>query len=218
MMVIVQDFVPCVEDELEVSRGQVVRLIFQENDWMFVEKTESPGKGFVPYTYCLPVRKEEQVNGNEGRVLSVNARDSCSRGHSTDSCGDHWPISKLSDQSRVTSQHNVQQAVSASQCNHTNPASGSFMKRDLGKYIVLFDFWSEEENDVCVQRGEFVTLLNRDDSDWFWVSKTSEHSKRNTEGFVPASFLLPAVVPNADKGRLFPQKGQDIYIHAGLPN
>lgn len=52
-MIVVQDFTPCVEDELKVKRGQVVKALYQENEWRFVV-AENGCEGFIPYTYCLP--------------------------------------------------------------------------------------------------------------------------------------------------------------------
>lgn len=49
---------------------------------------------------------------------------------------------------------------------------------------------ARDENDVSVERGEFVTVLNRDDPDWFWVLR---HCDGN-EGFVPSGFVYPGHV------------------------
>ena len=62
-----------------------------------------------------------------------------------------------------------------------------FSKKLQGRFIVLFSFNALEENDVSVKRGEFVTLLNKDDPEWYWVLRPDGH-----EGFVPASFLCSA--------------------------
>jgi hypothetical protein len=52
-MVVVQDFSPCVEDELQVKRGQIVKALYQENEWRFVI-AEDGREGFIPYTFCIP--------------------------------------------------------------------------------------------------------------------------------------------------------------------
>ena len=50
-MVVLHDFTPCVDDELEVKRGQIVHVLYQENDWVYVI-SESNHEGFIPHSYC----------------------------------------------------------------------------------------------------------------------------------------------------------------------
>jgi hypothetical protein len=52
---------------------------------------------------------------------------------------------------------------------------------------VLYTFIARDENDVSVERGEFVTVLNREDPDWYWVVRSD-----GAEGFVPSGFVYPA--------------------------
>ena len=47
-----------------------------------------------------------------------------------------------------------------------------FFKDPSGRYIVLYTFIARDENDVSVERGEFVTVLNKEDMDWFWIVRT----------------------------------------------
>lgn len=63
------------------------------------------------------------------------------------------------------------------------------MQDPSGRYIVLYTFIARDENDVSVERGEFVTVLNREDPDWFWIVRSDGH-----EGFVPSGFVYPADV------------------------
>lgn len=59
-----------------------------------------------------------------------------------------------------------------------------FRKFENEAVMVLFDFHAEDENDVEVQRGEVVTVLNRDDEDWWWVMRDD-----GIEGFIPSSYV-----------------------------
>lgn len=58
-----------------------------------------------------------------------------------------------------------------------------------GRFIVLYTFIARDENDVSVERGEFVTVLNREDPDWYWIVRSD-----GQEGFVPSGFVYPADV------------------------
>ena len=40
-----------------------------------------------------------------------------------------------------------------------------------------------------MERGEFVTVLNREDPDWYWIVRSD-----GQEGFVPSGFVYPADV------------------------
>lgn len=76
-MVVLHDFTPCVDDELEVSifikqklisidvlnkklplfqvkRGQIVNILYRENDWVYVIVADSRQEGFIPHSYCAP--------------------------------------------------------------------------------------------------------------------------------------------------------------------
>ena len=58
-------------------------------------------------------------------------------------------------------------------------------KVPLGRYLVLYDFEGHYEDDARVQQADIVTVLNMDDTDWYWVRKSD-----NSEGFVPSNFLF----------------------------
>lgn len=59
-----------------------------------------------------------------------------------------------------------------------------FRKFENEAVMVLFNFHAADENDVDVQRGEVVTVLNRDDEDWWWVMRDD-----GVEGFIPSSYV-----------------------------
>ena len=60
-MIVLHDFTPCVDDELEVKRGQIINVLYQENDWVYVIATDQrdqngqPTEGFIPASYCAPL-------------------------------------------------------------------------------------------------------------------------------------------------------------------
>lgn len=59
-----------------------------------------------------------------------------------------------------------------------------FRKFENEAVMVLFDFRAADENDLNVYRGEVVTVLNRDDEDWWWVMRAD-----GEEGFIPSSYV-----------------------------
>ena len=59
-----------------------------------------------------------------------------------------------------------------------------FRKFENDAGMVLFDFQAADENDVSVQRGEVVTVMNREDSDWWWIMRDD-----GEEGFIPSSYV-----------------------------
>lgn len=58
-----------------------------------------------------------------------------------------------------------------------------FRKFENDAVMVLYDFQAADENDLDVCRGEVVTVLNRDDNDWWWVMRVD-----GAEGFIPSSY------------------------------
>jgi hypothetical protein len=59
-----------------------------------------------------------------------------------------------------------------------------FIKKNHGQYTVLFDFEAAQEDDITVRQGERVTVLNKDDRDWYWVK-----THKGEEGFAPRQYL-----------------------------
>lgn len=51
---------------------------------------------------------------------------------------------------------------------------------------------------MSVERGEFVTVLNREDPDWYWIVRSD-----GQEGFVPSGFVYPADVIQGNRTNMF---------------
>lgn len=64
-----------------------------------------------------------------------------------------------------------------------------FFKDPSGRYIVLYTFIARDENDVSVERGEFVTVLNKEDPDWYWIVRTDGQEGEKTCLFLFYFFL-----------------------------
>lgn len=101
------------------------------------------------------------------------------------------PIDNCDD--NVSGLIGLQSSLKHSQASlNSEPDFQIFAKDPSGRYIVLYTFIARDENDVSVERGEFVTgkndfslylknrcafivnsfiaiVLNREDPEWFWI-------------------------------------------------
>lgn len=212
-MVVIHDFMPCVDDELEVKRGQVVNVLYPENDWVYVVSEEDK-EGFIPLSYCAPW-------GSQQAILILNMKKKMPRdnsmllpgipGHPAHSglrpgegdintSGPHTisagKVNQGLEQSDSDSfqdsslKLNVRSGQSRSSSllseSSSQPEIHPFFKDSYGKFIVLYSYHAQDENDLSVERGQLVTVLNKDDPEWFWVQRPDGH-----EGFVPAGFIYP---------------------------
>jgi len=215
-MVVLHDFNPCVDDELEVKRGQVVHVLYQENDWVYVI-SEDNKEGFIPHSYCAQF-------GSQMAGLALNVKKKMPRDHSlVDQGGGRLRMSEHMDpdhnNTTATSNTNnsvgkVNQGLEQSDSDSfqdsslkLNTRSGGpsqsrsssllsesssqpeihpFLKDSHGRFIVLYSYDAQDENDLSVDRGQCVTVLNKDDPEWFWVVRAD-----GQEGFVPAGFVYP---------------------------
>ncbi|NP_001119719.1 K3 protein [Bombyx mori] len=166
-MVVLHDFTPCVDDELEVKRGQIVNVLYRENDWVYVIVAESRREGFIPHSYCAPC---EHHDLKKKLPRSRSPADLA-----------HRDVSQLSVSDGVTNDGHSELGSEGEAC--------PFSKDPSGRYVVLYTFTARDENDVDVERGEFVTVLNREDPDWYWIVRSD-----GQEGFIPSGFVYPAVV------------------------
>lgn len=67
-MVVLHDFIPCVEDETPVKRNEHVKALYQENDWIYVVKLDGK-EGFVPFTYCIT---EDEYEKRKEKIKSAS--------------------------------------------------------------------------------------------------------------------------------------------------
>lgn len=182
-MVVLHDFTPCVDDELEVKRGQIVNILYRENDWVYVIAMDSRQEGFIPHSYCTPYNShlaELAIKKKLPRNGQPAPSDQAETSHEPDVAG--------VDTSDCDSLEKKQAAVAGSPVSlHSEPDMLPFSKDPSGRYIVLYTFIARDENDVSVERGEFITVLNREDPDWYWIVRSD-----GQEGFIPSGFVYPA--------------------------
>ncbi|XP_071113728.1 SH3 domain-containing protein Dlish-like [Haliotis cracherodii] len=161
-MVTVRGFTACADRELSLDQGQAVYVLYKENGWAYV-LTEDNREGFVPLSYIAAC-----ASSNACRSLSP-------------------PLQGVSEELEVreTDPFSIA-AVSESRSSDSQSSIFAYRKQSYGRYVVVFDFDTSEENDVSVERCELVTVVNMEDPDWYWVVRSM-----GEEGFVPRSYLCP---------------------------
>ncbi|XP_014094844.2 SH3 domain-containing protein Dlish [Bactrocera oleae] len=209
-MVVLHDFTPCVDDELEVKRGQIVNILYRENDWVYVIGQDTRQEGFIPYSYCAPYNTQLAdlaIKKKLPRDQNVNVQEHNQENMPLLSAESKMEL--IDDVSAVNAVVNGSNSGAGvvSSCGGTNANAGTigapsknsevnlllepectpFHKEPSGRYIVLYTFIARDENDLSVERGEFVTVLNREDPDWFWIVRSD-----GQEGFIPSAFVFPA--------------------------
>lgn len=187
-----------------MKRGQIVNILYRENDWVYVIGQDSRQEGFIPFSYCAPypynnsddamavkkkLPRDQQIaiggGGTEQDSLSMEG-------------GTHILPEMLLNNTTTGVTNSVlvggdQLEDVGLQGSHSQVSLSSdpdflpFAKDPSGRYIVLYTFIARDENDVSVERGEFVTVLNREDPDWFWIVRSD-----GQEGFIPSGFVYPA--------------------------
>lgn len=73
-MVVLHDFIPCVEDEVAVKRGQHVKSLYQETDWIYI-LTNDGKEGFIPFTYCVAEEEYEKRKEKQKGLQRNNFRN-----------------------------------------------------------------------------------------------------------------------------------------------
>ncbi|XP_039436918.1 SH3 domain-containing protein Dlish [Culex pipiens pallens] len=185
-MVVLHDFTPCVDDELEVKSGQIVNILYRENDWVYVIGQDTRQEGFIPHSYCAPFNtqladmaiKKKLPRDGIGIGIGLTSND----------LTDGIPDINIIDDSTVAGLVGLTGSLKHSQASlSSEPDFLPFSKDPSGRYIVLYTFIARDENDVSVERGEFVTVLNREDPEWYWIVRSD-----GQEGFIPSGFVYPA--------------------------
>ena len=55
-MTAIRDYTPCCHEELAVRKGQRVKVLYKNNDWVYAV-TKSGEAGYIPYSFVRPSRK-----------------------------------------------------------------------------------------------------------------------------------------------------------------
>lgn len=79
-MTAIRDYNPCCEEELAVRKGQRVKVLYKNNDWVYAV-TKSGEAGYIPYSFVRPSRK---YAGYQSEPEFCNDHDICPSGYDTD--------------------------------------------------------------------------------------------------------------------------------------
>ncbi|PIO73534.1 SH3 domain protein [Teladorsagia circumcincta] len=162
------DFNANADDELSFRRGQILKVLNKDEDphWF---KAELDGvEGFVPSNYIRmhdspwfedTIQHFKVLRDNNGKYFL-------------------WSV-KFKSLNELVRYHRT---ASVSR-THT------ILLQDLDletKFVqALFDFNPQEEGELPFKRGEIITLINKDDMNWW------EGSLNNKRGVFPANYVCP---------------------------
>lgn len=162
---VIQSYDPIDQEELKVRRGHYVKILFQQNDWVYVVDS-SGNEGFIPFCYCSTTN------------VSTDSKSSTSGYEDS-----------FEDSEDGAGERTIYSEPQFTRDKHKSNLMTYFPKRAYGPQLtVLYDYTAYYENDISVSRGEFVMLLNEQDKDWVWVS-----TEDGEEGFVPRTFVVSHV-------------------------
>ena len=89
-MTAIRDYSPCCNEELAVRKGQRVKVLYRNHDWVFAI-TKHGQSGYLPYSYVRPSRK---YNGYQSEPEIAKIDDPYISGYDTDmaSISPRYPI------------------------------------------------------------------------------------------------------------------------------
>lgn len=79
-MTAIRDYTPCCDEELAVRRGQRVKVLYKNNDWVYAV-TKSGEAGYIPYSFVRPSRK---YAGYQSEPEYCQGGDAYQSGYDTD--------------------------------------------------------------------------------------------------------------------------------------
>lgn len=175
---VLQEFHAREPDEISVSPGNVVLFEYNDDDpqgnqWSHVLCLKTNQSGYVP-SYVLTVTPVENRRNKKLPRSTTNSLDLRPH-HMHRICHIESPCPHFTS----TDYYNLRSTES-----EYKPFELNFD----GVYVVKNNFQATDENDISVKLGEYVSVYNKDDPDWYWVRKESR-DYAPVQGFVPASFL-----------------------------
>lgn len=199
--------------------GSVVTVAQQSNDWALVQLPNGR-EGYVPLSYLTKVEFTQlplpQLDTREMRTkkrscasdlddLEATPTSQPSKPEATDNMSLSFGEVDLCDMDVFGTASDTESNVFLHQYSADESMYGrnsddcfvvleNFVKKPSGKYLVLHNYYGEQEDDTKILKGDCVTVLNKDDKDWYWI-QTAE----GAEGFVPRNYLWQATCSPGEK-------------------
>nr|KAG5711229.1 hypothetical protein BaRGS_004873 [Batillaria attramentaria] len=158
-MTVIDDFSAAVDDELSVSQGQLVYMLYTEQEWMYVISDDGK-EGFIPRSFAKPLRSPashrrppptalSQVASKPGLLITMTSTDD--EGNDGDESNSPTNSSSQAvgftedDLHQGPADHDTEKAVGDEQQDLALdlPDIQPFEKREVGKWVALFPFEGE---------------------------------------------------------------------------
>ncbi|CAB3401156.1 unnamed protein product [Caenorhabditis bovis] len=197
------DFTATTPDELSFRRGQVLKILNKDEDPHWFKAELDGNEGFVPSNYI----RMSDCSWYLGKITRTDAETLLKKPSMNDgtflvrqcesSPGDFSISVKFQD----TVQHfkvlrdqtgkYYLWVVKFNSLNDTASVSRThtILLQDLAvetKFVqALFDFNPQENGELAFKRGDVITLMNKDDPNWW------EGTLNNRRGIFPANYVCP---------------------------
>ncbi|CAD6184960.1 unnamed protein product [Caenorhabditis auriculariae] len=175
---VTKHFTATVADEITVPRGTTIKALYREEQWIYVQASDGR-RGFVPQSHCkLRVQQGPRPRRDVATIQRKRIKEA----------------SNNSTLRRPLSQNNIEKVEKRWEKSNLERFLDSlpvkkeegelFVTKPEAKTIVIYSFNGQKTDDLSVEAGESVTVLNTTDPDWTYVSNI-----HNDQGFVPSTFL-----------------------------
>ncbi|KII68353.1 Intersectin-2 [Thelohanellus kitauei] len=190
------DFTATTSEELSFKKGDFLKLVAKsEPDWWMISNMAGQ-QGLVPSNYiqlkpdaddiqepvktkqnnaeeCYQViskcrfeaRLDDELEFDEGELLTVLQKQD-----------ENWSLARNSN--------NKVGLIPNTYVNLVDLHGPQSSDSSTEKYVALFDFSKQYEDDLSMKAGDVLFLVNKDDEDW-WLMKNTSHET----GRVPSTYL-----------------------------
>ncbi|XP_057659344.1 uncharacterized protein LOC130895811 [Diorhabda carinulata] len=173
--------------EVYLPLGMVVNAVFKNQHWLYVQ-TPHGEEGYVSYAACIPLGIIPPPNDDKRAPCWEKSTDVFPK-----------PSGNLTDTEKLSSKSDCEGEDSV-KCRSKSPNDVStcgeksidrlYLRAAKTKgvrhtlLVILTNFCGNESNNISVQTGDVVVLLDASIKGWFYVK-----DKKGEEGYIPASIV-----------------------------